>query len=266
MGVRQGDDLVRPEGQVQPGLITQMFDAADGGGLALTLLDVFGAQADPGGTLGGWPEGVGGQQVDAGLAEAACNIGGHRVFVDFPWRSVLYKATLVEHADMGGHRHRLNLVVGDIEERGPKFSMDAFEFDPQGVAKIPKDWRAEGSATQMEERDDSGKPCFYIRADGDTNGSWRRMVALEPGNYRFEAKLRTKGVVAAQGSSGEGAGLRISGASRGGVNALAGDTAWQTVAYPFAANGGETMLVMELRATKGEMWCEKGSLQIVRVK
>ena len=149
-------------------------------------------------------------------------------------------------------------MLGDI----PK----PFDFDAQGVAKIPKDWRAEGSAAQMEERPEEGKPCLYVRADGETHGSWRRMIVLEPGNYRFEAKLRTKGVVAAQGSSGEGAGLRISGSSRSGINALSGDSAWQTVAYPFTANGGEVMLVMELRATKGELWCEKGSLQIVRVK
>ncbi len=153
-------------------------------------------------------------------------------------------------------------IVGKLVGDMPK----PFEFDAQGVAKIPKDWRTEGSAAQMEERDDSGKPCLYFRADGDANGSWRRMVALEPGSYRFEAKLRTKGVVAAQGSSGEGAGLRVSGANRSGVNALKGDTDWQSVAFPFTANGGETMLVVELRATKGELWCEKGSLQIVRVK
>ncbi len=141
-----------------------------------------------------------------------------------------------------------------------------FEFDAKGIAKIPKDWRTEGDAAQMEERNDEGTPSFYLRADGDTNGSWRRMVVLEPGEYRFEARLRTKGVVASQGSSGEGAGLRISGSSRSGVNALSGDAAWQNVAYPFTASGGEIMLVMELRAAKGELWCEKGSVQIVRVK
>ena len=92
------------------------------------------------------------------------------------------------------------------------------------------------------------------------------MVVLEPGEYRFEARLRTKGVVASQGSSGEGAGLRISGASRSGLNALSGDAAWQNVAYPFTASGGEIMLVMELSASKGELWCEKSSVQLVRVK
>ncbi len=149
-------------------------------------------------------------------------------------------------------------MLGDI----PK----PFEFDAKGVAKIPKNWQPQGSAAQSEERADEGKACFYIRADGDTSASWRRTLPLEPGNYRFEARLRTKGVVAAQSSSGEGAGVRISGGTRSSVNAVSGDAPWQGVAFPFAASGGEVMLVVELRATKGEMWCEKDSLQIVRVK
>ena len=152
----------------------------------------------------------------------------------------------------------LGKALGDI----PK----PFVFDANGVAKIPNNWRAEGSAAQMEERADAGKPCFYIRAEGETSGSWRRMIALEPGRYRFEARLRTKEVAASQSSSGEGAGLRISGGTRIGMNAISGDAQWQTVAFPFEATGGEAMLVVELRATKGELWCERGSLQIVRVK
>ena len=148
-------------------------------------------------------------------------------------------------------------MLGDI----PK----PFLFDAQGVAKIPKDWQPEGAAAQIEERQDDGKPCFYIRADGETTASWRKAVALEPGNYRFEAKMRTKGVAATQSSSGEGAGLRISGGTRNSVNGLSGDAAWRDVAFPFTASG-DVVLVMELRAAKGEMWCDKGSLQIVRVK
>lgn len=141
-----------------------------------------------------------------------------------------------------------------------------FTFDAQGVAKLPKDWQPEGAAAQIEERADDGKPCLYVRADGETVGSWRKTLSLEPGNYRFEGRLRVKGVVASQSSSGEGAGLRISGGTRNGVNALAGDAAWQNVAFPFTAPGGDVVLVMELRASKGELWCEKNSLQIVRVK
>ena len=141
-----------------------------------------------------------------------------------------------------------------------------FEFDKDGVAKIPKDWHVEGAAAQVEERMDDGKACLYIRADGDSSASWRRSVQLEPGKYRFEARLRTKGVVATETSSGAGAGLRISGGTRTGQNALTGDQAWQVLSFPFESTGAETALVAELRGNKGEVWIEKGSLQLRRDK
>ena len=69
-----------------------------------------------------------------------------------------------------------------------------------------------------------------------------------------------------QSSSGEGAGLRISGGTRNGINKLAGDSPWQTVSFPIEANGSEVVLVAELRASKGEVWFDKSSLQLVRQK
>jgi hypothetical protein len=73
-------------------------------------------------------------------------------------------------------------------------------------------------------------------------------------------------VVPAQGASGEGAGLRISGGTRAGQNAAKGDTPWQTIGYEFAAPGGDVVLVAELRATKGEVWFERDAFRLVRVK
>ena len=153
-------------------------------------------------------------------------------------------------------------IVGKMLGDMPK----PFEFDASGVAKVDKNWRPEGSAAQVEERSDDGKPCFYIRADGNAVASWRRSVQLEPGKYRFEARVKTKAVAPSQTSSGEGAGLRISGGTRNGINKLAGDSAWQTVSFPFDANGGEVVLVAELRAIKGEVWFDKSSMQLVRQK
>ncbi len=139
-------------------------------------------------------------------------------------------------------------------------------FSPQGIAKIePKGWRVEGTAAQMDEANLDGRPVFRIRADGDTTASWRKSLPLEPGKYRFEARIRTAGLQSAQGPSGEGVGLRISGGTRVGQNALSGDTPWKTVAFNFDAPGGDVILVAELRATKGEAWFDKDSFQIVRV-
>ncbi|MDQ3625499.1 MAG: hypothetical protein M3463_23990, partial [Verrucomicrobiota bacterium] len=81
--------------------------------------------------------------------------------------------------------------------------------------------------------------------------------------YRFEAKVRTAGVVATPGASGQGAGLRISGGSRNGQNGLAGDQPWQTVSFSFETTSGNVVLVAELRASRGEVWFERDSLQLV---
>lgn len=140
------------------------------------------------------------------------------------------------------------------------------EFDKNGILKLTKGWRTEGSAAELNETQTDDRKCLHIRADGETVGSWRYGIALEPGRYRFEANVRTAGVAPTQSSSGEGAGLRISGGTRNGQNAAKGDTPWQKVAFEFDAPGGDVVLVAELRASKGDVWFQSDSLQVVRVK
>ena len=43
---------------------------------------------------------------------------------------------MVEHADMGGHGHRFDLVMGDIEEGRTKVGLDVLEFNAQVGAKF----------------------------------------------------------------------------------------------------------------------------------
>ncbi len=129
----------------------------------------------------------------------------------------------------------------------------------------PKQWNAQGGGA-LDEQNVDGKPCLHIRADNAAAASWRRNVVLEPGRYRFEAIVKTKDVVPGSDETGDGAGLRISGGKRKGVNGLTGSAAWQKVGFEFDANAGETILVAELRAAKGEAWFQTESLQIVRVK
>ncbi len=128
----------------------------------------------------------------------------------------------------------------------------------------PKQWNAQGGGA-LDEQNVDGKPCLHIRADGAASASWRRTVALEPGRYRFEAMVKTAGVEGGD-DTGDGAGLRISGGKRKGVNGLTGSAAWQKIGFEFEANAGDTILVAEVRAPKGEAWFEAESLQIVRVK
>ena len=94
--------------------------------------------------------------------------------------------------------------------------------------------------------------------------SWRSRVLLDAGKYRFEGKVATKGVVPLKEPTGAGAGLRISGSSR--PNQLSGDSDWKKVAFEFdvPAAATEVTLVCELRAERGRVWFDLGSLQLVR--
>ena len=158
-----------------------------------------------------------------------------------------------------------NRIAGIAKQLGdmPK----PFRFDQNGVAKIDSEgWRQEGSAASIDAAVVDGKPCFHVRADGETTGSWRKTLTLTPGKYRLVARLRTQGVAASQSTSGEGAGLRISGGTRNGQNSAGGDTPWKEVAFQFDAPGGDVILVAELRASKGEAWFERDSFRLETVK
>ncbi len=138
-----------------------------------------------------------------------------------------------------------------------------FEFDQAGVAKLDKGWREENAGSARIDRAKiDGRECLHIAAEGQTAASWRSTVQLDPGKYRFEARVKSAGIAAVEEQPGRGAGLRISGGQR--TNAVEGDSAWKPVAHEFETPGGEVRLVAELRATKGEVWFD--GLQLVRVK
>ena len=59
-----------------------------------------------------------------------------RVFVDLARGAELDQAALVEDADMGGHRHRLDLVMGHVKEGGAQVGVDALQLDPQVGAQL----------------------------------------------------------------------------------------------------------------------------------
>ena len=127
-----------------------------------------------------------------------------------------------------------------------------------------KQWNAQGGGA-LDEQNADGQRCLHIRADGTAAASWRRTIALPPGRYRFEAMVKTAGVEGGD-EVGDGAGLRISGGKRKGVNGLTGSAAWQKLGFEFDAAGAELILVAELRSGKGEAWFQTESLQIVKMK
>ena len=158
-------------------------------------------------------------------------------------------------------------VVNRVMAIGKQFGDMPKPFDWQGnVAKLgPKQWRNEGGGAFGELVID-GQKCMHIRADGSAAASFRRNVMLEPGRYRFEAHIKVANVDGPGDSSGEGAGLRISGGTRNGVNGLKGNSQWQKVGFEFDCTGSDIVLVAELRAPKGEAWFQTESMQLVRLR
>ncbi len=171
-----------------------------------------------------------------------------------------------------GYEGQINEVRGRVSRRisaiGRQLGVPVkpVVFDAKGALKVGAGWGLQNSeGGQGDEVKVEGRDCLHLTASGAATPSWRQTVQLEAGRYRFEALARTRGVAATDDEKGKGAGLRVSGQQKR-ANALEGDTAWQTVSYEFETGGGDTALVAELRATKGEVWFQRDSFQIIRGK
>jgi hypothetical protein len=125
-------------------------------------------------------------------------------------------------------------------------------------------WAPQLDNGEAQEGDNDGRKCLHLRATGDANASWRTRVTVPAGKFRFEAQMKTHGVDPLPVASGEGAGVRVSGGSRKAPNALKGDVPWQRVSYDIDSQGGDVVLVVELRARAGEVWVDRKSLRLVR--
>ena len=135
------------------------------------------------------------------------------------------------------------------------------KFDAGGVASL-KGWGEQGEDVAALDRfEEGGKPRLRIRARGEGPGSFRTTVILARGRYTFEGLGRVAKVVAPSGEN-SGAGLRISGGTRQG--GLTGDTNWRKLTYDFEVteNVADVVLVVELRAEKGEAVFDAESLKL----
>ena len=142
------------------------------------------------------------------------------------------------------------------------------QFDKDNALKLTEGWAPESGAggdSAMDEVAADGKKSLHIRANSASAGSWRRTMNLPPGRYRFEARVKTAGVVAMDDAKNKGAALRISGGAKG-TDSAEGDCPWKTLAYSFESPGGDVILVAELRGQKGDAWFERDSLRLVWMK
>ncbi len=106
------------------------------------------------------------------------------------------------------------------------------------------------------------------RAPGASVGSILWRTPANQARYielLLETYEKTRGVVPIPSASGKGAGLRISGGSRQGQKMLKGDSPWETLSYEINSTGSDSVLVVELRASAGEMWIDRETLRVIRV-
>ena len=136
----------------------------------------------------------------------------------------------------------------------------------KGIAELKTgEWSPQVANAESKEVQEDGRACLYLQAKGEANASWRLNLNVPAGKFRFEARIKTRGVEAMTSEVGEGAGLRVSGSSRAGQKSLKGDSAWEVLSYEIDSPGRDFALVAELRARAGEMWIERESLRVVRV-
>jgi spore coat protein H len=153
------------------------------------------------------------------------------------------------------------------------------KFDAAGVVHF-SDWqqRTEFGKPVLSEATEGGKKVLHISAGtGSSVGVWFTKVRLEPGQYRLEGRVKSKGVTPDPGDRKAGAGLRISG--RRFTQKLTGDGNWTEIAFDFEVqdqqsdfgfmapvqdDAPEIELICELRAATGEAWFDRESLRLRR--
>ncbi len=161
-----------------------------------------------------------------------------------------------------------NRVAGRAQAIKSQFPPEPIAFNAEGWSLI-EDWapKPQGDA-KLELKESDGKQVlsFTPGPSNQTQASFRSKVRLARDRYRFDAKVKTRDVVAAPEDKGFGAGLRLSGGSR--KNNVTGTTDWQTVSHEFEISQDlqEIELVVELRSSAGSAEFDQASLRIYKVK
>ena len=142
-------------------------------------------------------------------------------------------------------------------------------FNPEGVASLTG-WRKKtdenaAPAVHQQGLDGERRVLRIAATNGPTIASWRTRVQLPVGKYIFEGLVRGEGIVGRTNETGMGAGLRISGSKR--ENKLQGSAGWTPLSFSLTNQVEDSVeFVCELRATRGEVWFDEGSLRLVRRK
>ncbi len=147
-----------------------------------------------------------------------------------------------------------------------------------GIARL-NDWWPENrfrNSPTKQVKDPDGKVMLWIGANGRPIGksfpAWRTQLVLEVGHYRFEGMARCAGIQA--NLTRRNGALSLVGACLGvpdhrqtAESALVGDSSWRKLSVEFDVLTREDVeLICELRAVRGEVWFDRSSLQLVRLR
>lgn len=186
----------------------------------------------------------------------------------------------ISKGEARNHDNEVNKLRNQMIQRVRVASAKLFEpepqplrFDPAGVASLTK-WQPldiRGTGRLDQRAGPGGIKALHVATgpEGRCTASWRTRVRLPPGQYVFEGRLRTAGVVPLETDTarkGMGAGLRQS-QKQPRTHSFTGDNDWQHAEYEFTvpADTDEVVLLCELRAEKGEAWFDLGSLKLRRI-
>lgn len=128
-------------------------------------------------------------------------------------------------------------------------------------------WIPSADKGQAKETNLAGKDCFYLQAGAGGRAELRLPLCLGPGRYRLEAKVQHKGIKAGAGDGAKGARLRLSGNPTGATNqSFLGDSPWKSTTVDFTVTDNDPTLVVDLPSgVTGELWLDRGSVQLVRL-
>src|SRR5437868_954718 len=76
------------------------------------------------------------QKIDLRHAKPRCHIEIGRTFIDLARRSELEQTSIADDADAARHRHRLDLVVGHVEDRRPEFHLRTLQLEAEFGAEL----------------------------------------------------------------------------------------------------------------------------------
>ncbi|HTG43532.1 MAG TPA: CotH kinase family protein [Verrucomicrobiae bacterium] len=140
-----------------------------------------------------------------------------------------------------------------------------FKFDENGKALLAH-WEPKTNFGKpiISRETQSDKTALHVTTKtGSSIGTWRSKVWLEPGTYKIEGQVKTKGIVPDIGDTRGGAGLRL--ANQRSENYLTETSDWKTVSREFTVDDpiSDVQILCEFRGAQGEAWFE--NLQLSRV-